>query len=128
MKTSKYFKPCLLYTSNAMARSDKQFYENQAKQLNDYLAGVKANILAVASGGTVDMQIAQVTQKSQDAMKELANIQPCLLYTSITGRRAGSFGQNVCSDNSSDGTGRRNSLGDNRSPELLLHSNPGRCV
>lgn len=61
---------------NAMARSDKQFYENQAKQLNDYLAGVRANILAVASGGTVDMQIAQVTQKYQDAMKELANIQP----------------------------------------------------
>lgn len=60
---------------NAMARSDKQFYENQAKQLNDYLAGVRANILAVASGGTVDMQIAQVTQKYQDAMKELANIQ-----------------------------------------------------
>lgn len=59
-----------------MARSDKQFYENQAKQLNDYLAGVRANILAVASGGTVDMQIAQVTQKYQDAMKELANIQP----------------------------------------------------
>ena len=58
-----------------MARSDKQFYENQAKQLNDYLAGVRANILAVASGGTVDMQIAQVTQKYQDAMKELANIQ-----------------------------------------------------
>lgn len=60
---------------NAMARSDKQFYENQAKQLNDYLAGVRANILAVASGGTVDMQIAQATQKYQDAMKELANIQ-----------------------------------------------------
>lgn len=60
---------------NAMARADKQFYENQAKQLNDYLAGVRANILAVASGGTVDMQIAQVTQKYQDAMKELANIQ-----------------------------------------------------
>lgn len=60
---------------NAMARSDKQFYENQAKQLNDYLAGVRSNILAVASGGTVDMQIAQVTQKYQDAMKELANIQ-----------------------------------------------------
>ena len=56
---------------NAMTRSDKQFYENQAKQLNDYLAGVRANILAVASGGTVDMQIAQVTQKYQDAMKEL---------------------------------------------------------
>lgn len=61
---------------NVMARSDKQFYENQAKQLNDYLAGARANILAVASGGTVDMQIAQVTQKYQDAMKELANIQP----------------------------------------------------
>lgn len=60
---------------NAMARSDKQFYENQAKQLNDYLAEVRTNILAVASGGTVDMQIAQVTQKYQDAMKELANIQ-----------------------------------------------------
>ena len=60
---------------NALARSDKQFYENQAKQLNDYLAGVRSNILAVASGGTVDMQIAQVTQKYQDAMKELANIQ-----------------------------------------------------
>ena len=27
----------------------KQFYENQAKQLNDYLAGVRSNILAVAS-------------------------------------------------------------------------------
>lgn len=58
-----------------MARADKQFYENQAKQLNDYLAGVRSNILSVASGGTVDMQIAQVTQKYQDAMKELANIQ-----------------------------------------------------
>ena len=36
-----------VYKRQAMARSDKQFYENQAKQLNDYLAGVKANILSL---------------------------------------------------------------------------------